>query len=101
MGFNLLEGEKNNRYAVIVFDAPTPVYARFAGDPEAMKDDPTDMICVAIDGDYPEGNIAAWEQYDGKKITIQIDPMQTMWPSDVRFPIGTPHTSTAAIVSAE
>ena len=97
----LLEGEKDNRYAIIVFDTPTSVYARFAGDPEAMKDDPTDMICVAIDGDYPEGNIAAWEQYDGKTITIAIDPMQTMWPSDVRFPIGRPHTSNAAIISVQ
>ena len=67
----LLEGEANNRYAVIVFDTPTSVYARFAGDPEAMKDDPTDMICVAIDGDYPEGTISAWEPYDGKTITIK------------------------------
>ena len=97
----LLEGEANNRYAVIVFDTPTSVYARFAGDPEAMKDDPTDMICVAIDGDYPEGTISAWEPYDGKTITIEIDPMQTVWPSDVRFPIGRPHTSTAAIISVQ
>jgi hypothetical protein len=96
----LLEGEKDNRYAVLVFDEPTAVYARFAGDPEAMQDTKTDMLCLAIDGDYPEGNIAAWEQYDGQKITVQIDPMQTMWPSDVRFPIGCPHTDTAAIVTA-
>ena len=97
----LLEGEANNRYAVIVFDTPTSVYARFAGDPEAMKDDPTDMICVVIDGDYPEGTISAWEPYDGKTVTIEIDPMQTVWPSDVRFPIGRPHTSTAAIISVQ
>lgn len=97
----LLESEAGNRYAVILFDSPTPVYARFAGDPEAMKDDPADMICLAIDGDQVEGSISAWEQYDGKQVTIQIDPMQTMWPSDARFPLGQPHTSTAAIVSAE
>ena len=57
------------------------------------------MICLAIDGDVAEGSVSAWEQYDGQKVTVTIDPMQTMWPSDVRLPINTPHTGTAAVVS--
>ncbi len=97
----IFETESDAKYAVLVFDAPTKVYARFAGDPEAMSDEETDMLCLAISGEYPEGNISAWEQYDGKKITIEIDPMKTMWPSDVRLPIGKPHTGNAAIISAE
>lgn len=87
------------RYAVLMLDPAQKVYARFAGDPEAMKDEETDMICLAIDGDATEGSVSAWEQYDGKEVTVAIDPMQTMWPSDVRLPINTPHTGTAAVVS--
>ena len=87
------------RYAVLMLDPAQKVYARFAGDPEAMKDEETDMICLAIDGDVAEGSVSAWEQYDGQKVTVTIDPMQTMWPSDVRLPINTPHTGTAAVVS--
>lgn len=87
------------RYAVLMLDPAQKVYARFAGDAEAMKDEETNMICLAIDGDAPEGSVSAWEQYDGQEVTVAIDPMQTMWPSDVRLPINTPHTGSAAIVS--
>lgn len=97
----IFDVESDAKYAVLLFDTPTKVYARFAGDAEAMTDDETDMLCLAISGEYPEGNISAWEEYDGKKITVEIDPMRTMWPSDVRLPIGKPHTGDAAIVSAE
>ena len=95
----IFEVDSPTRYAVLMLDPAQKVYARFAGDPEAMKDEETDMICLAIDGDAAEGSISAWEQYDGQKVTVTIDPMQTMWPSDVRLPINTPHTSTAAVVS--
>ncbi len=87
------------RYAVLMLDPAQKVYARFAGDAEAMKDEEADMICLAIDGDASEGSVSAWEKYDGQEVTVAIDPMQTMWPSDVRLPINTPHTGSAAIVS--
>ena len=92
------ESEYEDTFAILEFDPPQKVYARFAGDPDSYRDDETDMLCLAIDGELnKEGDLASWKQYDGKEITVTIDPEKTMWPSDARLPIGRPHTNSATV----
>lgn len=89
----------DDMFAIVYFNPPQVMNARFAGDPEAIQEEETDLICVAISGSHTEGDLSYWSNYDGQQVTIQIDPMKTMWPSDVRLPLGRPHTGSAVVVS--
>jgi len=92
-------GSADDMFAIVYFNPPQVMNARFAGDPEAIQEEETDLICVAISGSHTEGDLNYWRSYDGQQVTIQIDPMKTMWPSDVRLPLGSPHTGSAVVVS--
>ena len=89
------------RYALVLLDPPQMLLARFAGDPYEFRYESAGMICVAIEGRKAEGDLSFWEPYDGMQVTIQIDHMSTWYPSDARLPLGTPHTDTARLISAE
>ncbi len=40
-------------------------------------------------------------EYDGKIVTISIDPNNTWWPSDTRMPLGQPGTNDVRILEVE
>ena len=98
---SVFDSEADTRFAIVLLDPPQAVNARFAGDPDAMQESVVDMICLGVDGIYSEGDVNSWAAYDGKNVTVQIDPMDTMYPSDVRLPLGRPHIGSAILVSAQ
>lgn len=98
---SLYEDAADNRYAVIVADHMQSIYAHHASDPDYMIEEERDLVCVAIEGAHGEGDVSQWEPYDGRQVTVYLDPDTTWYPSDARLPLGTPHTKTATLVSVE
>jgi hypothetical protein len=73
-----------------------------SGDAGALNDAEVNLVAIAskIGGDYgyEQGSIDSWAPYDGQVITVSVDPYDTMMPSDVRLPMGQPHTGTAELL---
>ena len=97
----LFGAEPTDRFALVRFDSPQPLLAHAPGESDMLVVRDVDMICVAVDGQYTEGDISYWEPYNGKQVIIQIDHMSTWNPSDARLPLGTPHTGTAVVLDLE
>ncbi len=106
--FNLQEKMGNSgdnfQYAVVQFAEPTSLTIAASGDMGALTEGEATMVCLAVsepDWDNYEGDLSFWEQYKDEIVMVSLDPEDTWWPSDVRLPIGEPHTSTAEFLFAE
>lgn len=94
----------DSRYALVVFDEPQMLCVMHSGDFGEPYEGEATMVAVAIDesNDWGhEGDMSIWEPYDGQVVTVSIDPNETLFPSDVRLPLGQPHTSSAELLFAE
>ena len=96
-------GGDASRYALVVFDEPQMLVVMHSGDFGTPYEGEATMVAVAIDEDNEwghEGDMSVWEPYDGQTVTVSIDPAETLFPSDVRLPMGQPHTATAEFLFA-
>ena len=103
-GFAENFGGDESRYAIVVFDEPQMLAVMHSGDYGTPYEGEASMVAVAIDENNEwghEGDMSLWEPYDGQVVTVSIDPNEAMFPSDVRLPLGDPHTSTAELLFAE
>lgn len=97
-------GGDASSYAIVVFDEPQMLAVMHSGDFGTPYEGEASMVAVAIDEDNEwghEGDMSVWEPYDGQVVTVSIDPNETLFPSDVRLPMGQPHTSSAELLFAE
>ena len=97
-------GGDESRYAVVLFDEPQMLEVMHSGDYGTPYEGEASMVAVAIDENNEwghEGDMSLWEPYDGQVVTVSIDPVETLFPSDVRLPMGEPHTSTAELLFAQ
>ena len=97
-------GGDESRYAVVLFDEPQMLEVMHSGDYGTPYEGEASMVAVAIDENNEwghEGDMSLWEPYDGQVVTVSIDPVDTLFPSDVRLPMGEPHTSTAELLFAQ
>ncbi len=78
-------------FTVLVFDEKTQVTAK-NGDGDGSSTGEASMILLARDD-------AAWNVYDGQRVTIATDPSATWWPSDVSLPLGQPKASSFSVLT--
>ncbi len=93
--------EPDDLYAILLFDEPQVLYSHAPGDPDEMMYRETDMLLVANNGRFEQGDITQWEPYDGKQVTVQVSPYDIWNPSDARLPVGCPRANNVVFISAE
>lgn len=76
---NFLDEEINGTYAILVFDSLTGVTCKEMGEYYRITTKEVPLIC------FDESHIAQLQPYDGKTVTVAIDPEDTYYPGGMQI----------------
>lgn len=78
-------------FTVLVFDEKTQVTATSGGGYGTSTEEAA-LVLLATDD-------AAWDTYDGQRVTVAIDAAATWWPSDASLPLGEPKARSFSVLT--